>query len=194
MPGKFLLAAACAVFVSSSALAQLAPSPSTWTFNYTGFVDRDTGQAVPYALGGSFSGSDLNLDGVLGLSELVSLEIFGRDILGCPPPFDGAESTCKATSFSYQIGAGLDFDLRRTDIESAPPSGWVYHAITGEQLEFTHIGHRGVVSSTFYLWTPQTQLVIAGPVPEPSTPAMLALGAGMLGLLGRRRARASAVE
>ena len=185
MPGKFLLAAACAAFVSSSALAQQAPS--TWTFNYTDFVERDTGQAAPYALGGSFSGSDLDQDGVLGLSELVSLEIFGRDFLGCAPSFEGMESYCNATGFSYRIGAGLDFDLRRTDIESAPPSGWIYHAIAGDQVELTHVGHRGAVSSTFYLWTPQTQLLIAGPVPEPSTPAMLALGVGMLGLLDRLR-------
>lgn len=42
----------------------------------------------------------------------------------------------------------------------------------------------------FTVMLESSSYTLASPVPEPAMPAMLALGAGLLGLLGRRRARA----
>jgi hypothetical protein len=47
-------------------------------------------------------------------------------------------------------------------------------------------------SGEFAIFLESSSYALASPVPEASTPAMFALGVGMLGFLGRRRARARA--
>jgi hypothetical protein len=175
------------------ALAGLPARADTfWTFGYTGFLLKETGEFQPgYRLDGFFAGTDANADGVIAKDELSRFNLNGFDY------FEGSfygcyGSWCNLNAFSYRPGDGqLSFD-----------ADWHYsdeavYTSTRTVTGLSHLSHeeRGYprmdqVSNYTYLWTDQTRFAIAPPpVPEPAMAALLAGGMAVLGVARVRRQR-----
>lgn len=75
---KHLLSATALLLGSALAHAQSAH----WTITYTGFYDHEAAVFLPdMQISGSFTGTDLDADGVLELGELNSLAIGSMDYI-----------------------------------------------------------------------------------------------------------------
>lgn len=183
-----LLAASCAANAATS----------TWTFMYTGFYDDSAFTFVSdRTISGTFTGNDINLDGVVDKSEISSLLIGGTDYVTC-----GAGGSpyfrCGAESFSYRIGdKQLDFVA---GIDSSDPEGFAggahFYETGKREWDFRYSPHAIVDNS--YRWTDETTLTVfsvpesnAGIplVPEPGTWAMLAAGLLVVSGAALRRRR-----
>ena len=169
-----LLAAALA------AGATAAHADSTWTFNYTGATSADAPFSLS-TLSGSFSANDLDSNGRIDRSEVVSLEFFGYEVR---PAIDitvpwGSAGQSELSSFSFDIATrALAFDAKAGEWHDA----WIKN---GNQLLYA----TGLGQFTFDL-TPATlavngpgvmQLQSAAAVPEPGS--WLLMCAGLAGLL-----------
>lgn len=193
---------ACALLICST-LAQA--QTTNWTFSYTGFYDREAAAFLPDAqLQGSFSGFDVNADGVLERSELTSLLVGGTDYIACAAT-SNSYASCGASSFSFSQGGGLAFSLGAF---GSDPEGWVSggHTITTGDSDFTW--HYDPSSSMEHHldWNAGTRLSLTNDaevggvgaiqlgsipaVPEASHWAMLLAGLAGIGALRMARKRA----
>lgn len=171
-----------------SALAQA--QSAHWTFTYTGFYDQEAAIFVPdMQIAGSFTGSDLDADGILEIGELSSLTIGSMDYIACAAG-SNAYYHCGADSFTFSAERGLSFSLGEY---GSDPEGWNSggHLIETGKLSYDYQITPYNTTEHHLLWTGNTVLsmVSASPVsPVPEAPgwAMLAAGLGTVGLWRRR--------
>jgi MYXO-CTERM domain-containing protein len=164
-----------------------------WTFTYTGFYDQEAAVFLPdMQIAGSFTGSDLNANGLLEREELSSLTIGSMDYVACAAG-SNAYYHCGADSFVFSTAGGLSFSLGEY---GSDPEGWVGggHLIESGKLSYEyHYDPRTTTEHHLY-WTDNTLLSMVSaspvsPVPEAPAWAMLAAGLGAVALW-RRRPRA----
>jgi len=160
---------------------------SYWTFNYTGFYDREAALFLPGAtLSGSFSGVDANRDGVLERGELTSLIIGATDYVACGGD-SNATYHCGTDNFRFSPDGGLSFSLGQygADPEGLVGSG---HIVTTGDSIFDYQFNPNTSTEHHLDWNPATTLNIVSVVPEPASFAMLAAGLAGIALYRRRRA------
>jgi hypothetical protein len=188
---KYALTATALLLGSALAQAQTAH----WTFTYTGFYDQEAAVFLPdMQIAGSFTGADLDADGVLVLGELSSLTIGSMDYVACAAG-SNAYYHCGADSFAFSPGGGLSFSLGEY---GSDPEGWVGggHLIESGKLSYEYQFDPRTSTEHHLAWTDNTLLSMVSaspvsPVPEAPAWAMLAAGLGAVGggRLLRRRAR-----
>lgn len=198
---KSIISAGALLLCSTLAHAQSAD----WTFSYTGFYDREAAVFLPdVQLQGSFTGADVNRNGVLEQTELSSLVIGSRDYVACA----GGSNTyyhCGADSFTFSSSGGLAFSLGEY---GSDPEGWVGsgQAITTGDSNSTWQYNPASYSEHHLDWTADTHLVLTnrsqlgdagaiqlGQVPAvPEAPAwgMLLGGLGSIGIFSLLRRKA----
>lgn len=159
------------------AAASSCAQAETWTFTYQGF--HHSGAFDPdYRLQGSFTGLDHDSNGVIDLVELTVMEVEGGDYIG---PGNGSGVEYYLDSFSYALTGALQFSTRYYYSDGILRlAGSI---ISGDRIrvESNHTG-TGEDFLRNYYWTDQTTFAISPPpVPEPSTYAMLGLGALLVG-------------
>lgn len=176
-------------------LAMVAASVSqaeTWNFSYKGFYDAGPTTWRPdYILSGSFTGNDIDSDGIISRGELTSFTIGGSTLLGNPTcPNLGVGLDCRLDSFSYHLTGSLAFD--GTQSYSDDVFANYNHWVAGYRVQYSHSSPGANSSQTLY-WTDDTVFTISPPpVPEPSIMAMASAGALLLAgsrLRQRRRNR-----
>jgi MYXO-CTERM domain-containing protein len=185
---KHLLSATALLLGSALAHAQSAH----WTFTYTGFYDQEAAAFLPdMQIAGSFTGIDLNTDGILEIGELSSLTIGSMDYIACAAS-SNAYYHCGADSFVFSPNQGLSFSLGEY---GSDPEGWNSggHLIESGKLSYDYQITPYNTAEHHLVWTGNTVLSMmsaspVSPVPEAPAWAMLAAGLGAAGLW-RRRAR-----
>lgn len=178
MGQRFALGVALAI-AASGACAE------DWQFTYTGFNVNGVfdGNAQ---LTGSFSGSDLDQDGKIVLSELTALQVQGRPYLeGCLSLSD-PYFRCAIDAFSYLLTGQLAVDVYGWGNDEAF-SGWSWRFRTGDRYSYWSYGWNDY--ENHMLWTPETQFAITpAPIPEPLSGLMMLAGLATLAGVCRRRA------
>jgi len=193
---KHLLSATALLLGSALAQAQSAH----WTFTYTGFYDHEAAVFLPdMQIAGSFTGTDLNADGVLELAELNSLTIGSMDYIACASG-SNAYYHCGADSFAFSPDKGLSFSLGEY---GSDPEGWRGggHLIESGKMSYEYQFDPYTTTEHHLYWTDGTALSMLSaspvtPVPEAPAWAMLAAGLGAVGCgrLLRRRARSAPIR
>lgn len=186
---KHLLSATALLLGSALAHAQSAH----WTFTYTGFYDHEAAVFLPgMQISGSFTGTDLNADGVLELGELNSLTIGSMDYIACGTR-SNAYYHCGADSFVFSPDKGLSFSLGEY---GSDPEGWRGggHLIESGKMSYEYQFDPYTTTEHHLYWTEGTVLSMMSaspvtPVPEAPAWAMLAAGLGAVGLWRRRPAK-----
>jgi hypothetical protein len=179
---KHILPAAL-LFASVAAHAQ----SSHWTFDYTGFYDREAAVFLPeMTLSGAFTGVDANDDGVLDRDELTSLTIGSMDYVACGGN-SNATYHCGADSFRFSPDSGLSFSVGEY---GSDPEGWVGsgHIVTTGDALYDYQFNPNTSTEHHLDWTRATTLNMISAVPEPASYAMLAAGLAGIALYRRRRA------
>jgi MYXO-CTERM domain-containing protein len=184
---KHLFTATALLFGSALAQAQSAH----WTFTYTGFYDQEAAAFLPgLQITGSFTGTDLDGDGLLEREELASLTIGSMDYVACAAG-SNAYYHCGAESFAFSPGRGLSFSVGEY---GSDPEGWNSggHLLESGKLSYDYRITPYNTAEHHLLWTEHTLLNMVSasavtPVPEAPTWAMLAAGLGAVGLWRRRR-------
>jgi hypothetical protein len=165
---------------------------STWTFTYTGATSTEAPFPLP-SISGSFTANDLDGNGRIDRSEVISLDFFNYQVW---PATDidtpsGTAGQSELTSFSYDIGSrALGFDAKA----GAWHDAWIK---TGDQLLYA----TGIGQFAFDL--SKAQLTVDGPgrvqlqsavaaVPEPGSWLLMCAGLGALLLAAARRRAACA--
>lgn len=183
---KKMLTAMALAITSLSAQAD----PQTWYFKYTGLYFYEQSRFIAdLAVGGQFSGEDLNHDGLLSHDELSSLQLFNYDYIGCEP-WNNEYWRCG-------VGQNFSFNLSNKTLQmqagssGRDPEGWVGHSFGVSSTYGYHSDYYTPNRSFTEHWqiTPQTQFTVTS-VPEASTWGMLLAGLGGLGLIARRRRQA----
>ncbi|NHZ78794.1 PEP-CTERM sorting domain-containing protein [Massilia sp. CCM 8695] len=169
--------------------------PSKFTFSYTGFFDKEADRFDPAAvIAGSFIADDLNRDGLFSANELISFKYNdSNDYIGCGVG-DQYFWHCTIERFGYRIGGPLKFFTTW----STADVGYQINSstITGEEYVYNYRSANHSQTHSL-LWTGQTALVVSAlnPVPEPSSLALVVLGAAGAGAAShggaRRRKRAA---
>lgn len=188
-----LLAASCAASAATD----------TWTFTYQGFQNQSTGMFSSDAIfTGSFSGNDVNRNGVIEKSELSSLFIDSIDYATCAAG-TGTFFRCGMENFSYEIGGKLDFTTSLDSIDPQTYAGETFYYQTGV-LAYERRFNAQAATLEDLRWTNRTQFAISGgptsgaeipAIPEPGTWAMLAAGLAVItGAALRRRPQAIAAR
>lgn len=189
MKNKLLCAA---LFVAGLSSAHAVTT--TWNFGYQGFVKQATGVFDPQmSYSGTFTGEDLNLDGVVALDELIHFESQGLRYLpkqiiigggGCGSRF----LRCHVNYFSFALTGDLNYSVYSSGADEYYNRWWYSAAATGK---YFLLGGGDTYSNQEwedrYNWSDQTRFyVYASSVPEPTVALMLPAG---LALLYQARAR-----
>jgi hypothetical protein len=192
---KHHIVATALMFGSALAHAQSAH----WTFTYTGFYDQEAAVFLPdMQIAGSFTGFDLNANGLLEREELSSLTIGSMDYVACAAG-SNAYYHCGADSFVFSPGGGLSFSLGEygSDPEGLNGGG---HLIESGKLSYDYQITPYNTAEHHLYWTENTLLNMVSaspvsPVPEAPTWAMLVAGLGAVGCscLLRRRTQPVAI-
>lgn len=168
---------------------------TTWTFTYTGFYLEEEQRFVPdMQLGGWFTGSDANGNGIIELPELTSLVIPNLNIpvnlLACGYEYP-MDFQCTVDRFSYSEQDGLDLRSISTSSNRDNGLGQRDDVTTGELWQRTvFVSRTGYWDDRHWQWTEQTTLNVVSSVPEPGQYGMLALGlGGIAGMAWLRRRR-----
>jgi MYXO-CTERM domain-containing protein len=177
--------------LAGSALAHA--QSAHWTFTYTGFYDQEAAVFLPDAqIAGSFTGFDLNTNGVLEIGELTSLTIGSMDYVACAAS-SNMYYHCGADSFLFSPEKGLSFSLGEygSDPEGFHSGG---HLIESGKLSYDYEITPYSTMEHHLNWTDGTVLNMmsaspVSPVPEAPAWAMLVAGLGAVALW-RRRPRA----
>jgi hypothetical protein len=191
---------AFAGLLAASCVANAATS--TWNFAFTGFFDDRTGAFdQDYKMSGSFTGSDANGDGVIGMEEISNLFVNGTDYLGCA----GSSTSyyqCGTQSFAYRVGGELSFVAGVTGTDPEGYTGGAHYFQTGDR-EWSYRYTPSSYTETSYRWTQDTKFAISSgitsgaevpAVPEPGTWAMLATGLLLVSAAGTRARRNGATR
>jgi MYXO-CTERM domain-containing protein len=140
-------------------------------------------------IAGSFTGSDLDADGILEIGELTSLTIGSMDYIACAAG-SNTYYHCGADSFTFSTARGLSFSLGEY---GSDPEGWNSggHLIETGKLSYEYQITPYNTTERHLLWTGNTVLSMmsaspVSPVPEAPGWAMLAAGLGAVGLWRRR--------
>lgn len=150
----------------------------SWNFTLTDLCRSTPG--LPDScidLHGSFSGNDLDSDGVISLPELTALNAEGWQFY---PGFSGPLSGATTASFSFQLGGPLSF--------AGYASSYRVQAELVTGVGYTLNGP--IPDAGVYAWTPATR-VLVGAVPEPSQVGLVLAGLLGLGVVLRRHRRAA---
>jgi MYXO-CTERM domain-containing protein len=186
---KFVITATALLLGSALAHAQSAH----WTFSYTGFYDHEAAVFLPeMQIAGSFTGTDLDADGVLEIGELSSLTIGSMDYVACAAG-SNPYYHCGADSFSFSPDRGLAFSLGEygSDPEGFHSGG---HLIESGKLSYDYQITPYSTMEHHLGWTADTTLSMlsaspVSPVPEAPGWAMLLAGLGAVALWRRRPAK-----
>lgn len=172
-------------------------APATWTFTYTGFHSVEQQAFDPAAtLDGTFTGEDLDRDGVLELGEVSLLLVqplrLATSMVGCPDYEYPLYKGCALDRFSYSAKDGLDF-AGFVSIQDENNGAYIRVDVDSGQSWLDRSGSVRTGSSfrDTWEWTPRTTVNIVSTIPEPANASMLTLGmAGLAAgaLLRRRRA------
>jgi hypothetical protein len=169
------------------AVGSLSTQAATYSFSQTGF----TGGGL---LSGSFSGADINLDGILDFSA--------NEISAFSLSFTGGTSV-SAFTLGYGDLFGLVFKINAgnfigDDTTTAGSEGigafndqYTYVSGVGPMTELGLGGGQGalIMDASSSPLTSSTSVIEISPVPEPESYAMLLAGLGMMGFVARRRAK-----
>jgi MYXO-CTERM domain-containing protein len=177
-----------------SALAQA--QTAHWTFTYTGFYDQEAAVFLPdMQIAGSFTGTDLDADGVLEIGELSSLTIGSMDYVACAAG-SNAYYHCGADSFTFSTAGGLSFSLGEygSDPEGLNGGG---RLIESGKLSYDYQITPYNTAEHHLYWTDNTLLSMVSaspvsPVPEAPAWAMLVAGLGTVAVWRRRRSMRNA--
>lgn len=177
--------------------------PRSWIFSWTGFqstltiVERKGNTTVTTvteefvadtAVGGWFTGEDLDGDGVIVASELTYLNLEGGNHLACGPD-DYAVRSCTLDSFRFDLDGELSYAAGFSGHAHVGDASWQGYTTTGVSKSWSGSDVTRDVSRTLY-WTPETRFSVSMmPVPEPATGAMAAAGLALIAGLHRRRRR-----
>ena len=163
-----------------AALLPLSAHAGTWYFQIDGLVPEETGYPnPPTSVDGSFTGSDLNLNGAIELSEITAFEFGGGQVIPVVTRFEpmGAVSSW-LHQFSYADGV-LSFDAFDGGFSWLKTGGAYYMSSSGGGFRSN--------------WGPDTTVLVTqevAAVPEPSTVALLLAGLTASAAIRRRRSRA----
>lgn len=173
----------CTAMLASLAAGAQAQEHQYFNFFYSGFVNEDVfNPHVKY--GGSFSGRDLNNDGVLTTNELTSMVALGIDYTRCTV---GPNCTL---DFSFDYKNGLNIAAHYYDDNAPHYETWTQRDFYTGDAVFRYAANRVTIPfSRLDYFSPQTQLQILSAVPEPGTYAMMGLGLGLLALATMYRRR-----
>ena len=195
------IAAVLAAILATSSAASAAAGPSTWTFSYTGFFNQNANVFdSTYQLSGSFSGSDLNSDGLIGRDEITAFSVGGTNYVACAGN-SNSNYQCGVDTFSYKLGGKLDFFASTMGSDPEGLAGAI-HYINAGVGEFDYRYTPSWSTESANLWTQDTRFQISPEmksgagvpaVPEPGTWAMLATGLLLVaGTALRRRGQPAA--
>jgi MYXO-CTERM domain-containing protein len=186
---KYVVTATALLLGSALAHAQSAH----WTFSYTGFYDQEAAVFLPeMQISGSFTGTDLDADGILEIGELSSLTIGSMDYVACAAG-SNLYYHCGADSFTFSPDRGLAFSLGEygSDPEGFHSGG---HLIESGKLSYEYQLTPYNTMEHHLNWTADTTLSMlsaspVSPVPEAPGWAMLVAGLGAVALWRRRPAK-----
>ncbi|WUR14141.1 PEPxxWA-CTERM sorting domain-containing protein [[Empedobacter] haloabium] len=183
------------MMAGSLAISAAASAANTWQFAYVGFFDEDNWMFVQdRTITGSFTGSDVNHDGIIEKEEITEFVLNGTDYMACSS-MNSPYNYCGTDRFRYELGGKLDFSAGTagTDPERIYGGGYVVRAgIEEYSYRFTP---ESETRSGAYLWTDETRFSITSlssggvtpAVPEPGTWAMILTGLALVAGVARRR-------
>ncbi|OON60020.1 hypothetical protein B0920_22400 [Massilia sp. KIM] len=184
-------ALALAAWIGAGAPAAAQATIEHWNFMWTGFEVSTPSWNPPrwvpdQRLGGTFTGSDADGDGILEASELTEF-VVGAPVLGC---INNATQGCTLDHFAYDTASG-ELSFATTSFFIAAPETQFRSdtsTVTGE-LQRVYWTQPGDDMWWEYRWTSQTSFALS-PAPEPAAPALALAGLAVLAPVLRRRLRA----